>query len=144
MTVVGSKRMIVYDDMEPLEKLKIYDARVEAPPHYDSFAEFTYSYHYGDVYVPCIKQEEPLKLECQHFLDCIRGECVPIAEGRRGLEVVSILEMATESLRQHGVSVAIEALPKGNNGDGHSAGGGNNDDKGRLVMPSIMRVPVVE
>ena len=91
MTVVGSKRMIVYDDMEPLEKLKIYDARVEAPPHYDSFAEFTYSYHYGDAYVPCIKQEEPLKLECQHFLDCIRGECVPLAEGRRGLEVVSIL-----------------------------------------------------
>src|SRR5260370_42102785 len=71
MTVVGSQRMIVYDDTEPLEKLKIYDARVEAPPHYDSFAEFTYSYHYGDSYVPYIKQDEPLKLECQHFLECI-------------------------------------------------------------------------
>jgi predicted dehydrogenase len=143
MTVVGTKRMIVYDDMEPLDKLKIYDARVEAPPHYDSFAEFTYSYHYGDAYVPCIKQEEPLKLECQHFLDCIRGECVPMAEGRRGLEVVSILEAAAESLRQHGVSVAIEALPKGNNGNGHSAGRGNNDENGRLIMPSNMRDRVV-
>jgi predicted dehydrogenase len=135
--------MIVYDDMEPLEKLRTYDARVEAPPHYDSFAEFTYSYHYGDVYVPCIKQEEPLKLECQHFLDCIRGQCVPIAEGRRGLEVVSILEAATESLRQRGVSVAIEALPKGNDGNGHGAGRGNSEDDGRLILPAAMRVKVV-
>jgi predicted dehydrogenase len=143
MTVVGSKRMIVYDDMEPLEKLRIYDTRVEAPPHYDSFAEFTYSYHYGDVYVPCIKQEEPLKLECQHFLECIRGQCVPLADGRRGLEVVSILEAATESLRQRGVSVTTEALAKSNNGNGDGAGRGNNHDNGRLIMPAAMRVKVV-
>ena len=45
--------------------------RVERPPHYDTFAEFQYAYHYGDVHVPYIKQEEPLKTECQHFLDCI-------------------------------------------------------------------------
>ena len=106
MTVVGSKRMIVYDDTEPLEKLKVYDARVEVPPHYDTFAEFTYSYHYGDVYVPYIKQDEPLKLECQHFLECIRGKCAPIAGGRLGLEVVRILEAAAESLRQHGAPFA--------------------------------------
>lgn len=143
MTVVGSKRMIVYDDMEPLEKLKIYDARVEASPHYDSFAEFTYSYHYGDAYVPCIKQEEPLKLECQHLLDCIRGECVPMAEGRRGLEVMSILEAASRSLRQRGAPVAIETLAKGNNCNGDGAGRGNNDDNGRLVLPADMRVRVV-
>jgi len=48
MTIVGTKRMIVYDDVEPLEKIRIYDARVEVPPHYDTFAEFQYSYHYGD------------------------------------------------------------------------------------------------
>ena len=72
MTIVGSKRMIVYDDVAPLEKIRIFDARVESPPHYDTFAEFQYAYHYGDMYVPYIKQEEPLKTECQHFLDCIR------------------------------------------------------------------------
>ena len=77
MTVVGSQRMIVYDDTEPLEKLKIYDARVEVPPHYDTFAEFTYSYHYGDAYIPYIKQDEPLKLECQHFLDCVSATAQP-------------------------------------------------------------------
>jgi predicted dehydrogenase len=107
MTVVGSKRMIVYDDTEPLEKLKIYDARVDAPPHYDSFAEFTYSYHYGDSYVPYIKQDEPLKLESQHFLECIRDGRTPITSGQLGLEVVRILEAATQSLRQQGAAVKV-------------------------------------
>jgi predicted dehydrogenase len=107
MTVVGSRRMIVYDDTEPLEKLKIYDARVEVPAHYDTFAEFTYSYHYGDSYVPYIKQDEPLKLECQHFLDCIRGEATPITGGRAGLDVVRILEASSESLKLQGQAVPL-------------------------------------
>ena len=67
MTIVGSKRMIVYDDVAPLEKIRVFDVRVERPPHYDTFAEFHYAYHYGDMYAPYIKQEEPLKTECQHF-----------------------------------------------------------------------------
>ena len=108
MTVVGSRRMIVYDDTEPLEKLKIYDARVEVPPHYDTFAEFTYSYHYGDAYVPYIKQDEPLKLECQHFIDCIRKGTEPVTDGRLGLEVVRILEAADASLKQQGLTVGLE------------------------------------
>jgi len=122
MTVVGSRRMIVYDDTEPLEKLKIYDARVEVPPHYDSFAEFTYSYHNGDAYVPCIKQDEPLKLECQHFLDCIRGNGEPLSNGRLGLEVVRILEAADESLCQQGASVALGAAALSKNGSGSGNG----------------------
>jgi predicted dehydrogenase len=105
----------VYDDTEPLEKLKIYDARVEVPPHYDSFAEFTYSYHYGDSYVPYVKQDEPLKLECQHFLECINEGAVPITNGRLGLEVVKILEASSESLRQHGASVELQAAGAWNN-----------------------------
>src|SRR5437867_8917515 len=92
MTIVGTRRMIVYDDIAPLEKIKIYDARVEVPPHYDTFAEFHYSYHYGDVYVPYIKQEEPLKVECQHFLDCIRDSKIPLTGGKQGWELVRILE----------------------------------------------------
>ena len=135
MTVVGSRRMIVYDDTEPLEKLKIYDARVEVPPHYDSFAEFTYSYHYGDAYVPYIKQDEPLKLECQHFLDCISGESSEITGGRAGLEVVRILEAAGDSLRQMGVAVDLNIAPvglpnrelvKNGNGSIHGNGHGHN------------------
>src|SRR5215831_18100978 len=110
MTIVGSKRMIVYDDTEPLEKLRIYDARVEVPPHYDTFAEFQYSYHYGDSYIPYIKQDEPLKLECQHFVDCIRDGSVPLTDGRLGLDVVRILEAAGMSLQEKGAAVPLPAL----------------------------------
>lgn len=111
MTFVGSKRMIVYDDVATNEKLKIYDARVERPPHYDTFAEFQYSYHYGDMYVPYLKQEEPLKLECQHFLDCIRTGATPMTCGSRGRDVVQILELASQSLRQNGESLRLERRP---------------------------------
>jgi predicted dehydrogenase len=105
MTIVGSNRMIVYDDVAPLEKIRIFDARVETPPHYDTFAEFHYAYHYGDVYAPYIKQEEPLKTECQHFLDCIKQETTPLSDGNQGLELVRILEASSESLKQGGAPV---------------------------------------
>jgi len=105
MTIVGSKRMVVYDDVAPQEKIRIFDARVERPPHYDTFAEFHYAYHYGDSYIPYVKQEEPLKNECQHFLDCIRNGAVPLTSGTKGAEVVRILEASSESLRIGGAPV---------------------------------------
>jgi len=108
MTIVGSKMMIVYDDTEPLEKLKIYDKRVEVPPHYDSFAEFHYSYHYGDMYSPYLKQNEPLKVECQHFLDCIRTGKKTDSSGEEGLKVIQILEASSKSLAMGGARVEID------------------------------------
>jgi len=110
MVIVGSKRMIVYDDTQPLEKVKIYDKRVETPPHYDTFAEFQYSYHYGDIYSPYIKHEEPLKLETQHFLDCIRTGDTPQSSGIDGLQVVQILEASSKSLHNGGSRVEIAEL----------------------------------
>jgi predicted dehydrogenase len=111
MTIVGSKRMIVYDDIAPLEKLKIFDARVEVPPHYDTFGEFQYSYHYGDVYIPYIKQEEPLKVECHHFLECIQQGKTPLTHGRHGEELVKILEAASTSLKRNGAPVELLTYP---------------------------------
>jgi len=107
MTIVGSQRMIVYDDLEPLEKIRVFDTRVEHPPHYDTFGEFQYAYHYGDMYAPYIKQEEPLKTECQHFLDCIRDGGTPMSCGVRGTELVRILEASSESLRLGGTPVEL-------------------------------------
>jgi len=107
MTIVGSKRMIVYDDLAPLEKIRVFDTRVERPPHYDTFGEFQYAYHYGDMYAPYIKQEEPLKTECQHFLDCIKHGNKPLSCGTRGLELVKILEASSESLRRGGEAVQL-------------------------------------
>lgn len=110
MTFVGEKRMLVYNDLEPIEKIKIYDKRVERPPHYDTFAEFHYSYHYGDMYSPYLKQFEPLKEECQHFLDCIKTKSESISGGLEGLKVVQILSAASESLKQKGAAVPIGDL----------------------------------
>jgi predicted dehydrogenase len=107
MTIVGSKRMIVYDDIVTQEKIKIFDARVERPPHYDTFAEFQYAYHYGDIHCPYIKQDEPLKTECEHFLACIRNGKTPLTDGLAGLEVVRILEASSESLRLKGAPITL-------------------------------------
>lgn len=113
MTIVGSKRMIVYDDVAQQEKLRVYDMRVDRPPHYDTFAEFHYAYHYGDMYAPYIKQEEPLKTECQHFLDCIRENKTPLTCGTKGLELVRILEASSASLRQGGGPVYLRPYTNG-------------------------------
>ena len=108
MTIVGTRRMIVYDDLQPLEKIRIYDVRVERPPHYDTFADFHYSYHYGDSYIPHIRQEEPLRTECQHFLHCIENGERPLSSGYEGLELVRILEAASTSLKDKGTPVSLQ------------------------------------
>jgi len=110
MTFVGSRRMLVYNDLEPMEKIKIYDKRVEIPPHYDTFAEFHYSYHHGDMYSPFIKQYEPLKKECQEFLDCIKTGAKPESSGWEGLQVVQILEAASRSLKSGGAKIEVDQL----------------------------------
>ena len=107
MTIVGTRRMIVYDDLQTSEKIRIYDVRVERPPHYDTFAEFHYSYHYGDSYIPHIQQEEPLKVVCQHFVDCIENNTPPLTGGREGLEMVRILEASSVSLKSNGAPVTF-------------------------------------
>ncbi|HWF18553.1 MAG TPA: Gfo/Idh/MocA family oxidoreductase [Verrucomicrobiae bacterium] len=142
MTIVGSKRMIVYDDVMQQEKIKIFDARVERPPHYDTFAEFHYAYHYGDVYAPYLKQEEPLKIECQHFLDCIKNGSAPLTSGERGLDLVRILEASSESLKLGGgpvelapsLAVKVAFNPAAvRNGNGHRNGNGNGNGNGHAV-----------
>ena len=109
MTIVGSKRMVVYDDVAPQEKIRIFDVRVERPPHYDTFGEFQYAYHYGDMYSPYIKQDEPLKTECQHFLDSIHHGTTPLTDGTKGLEVVQILEASSESIKLDGAPIDLTA-----------------------------------
>jgi len=118
MTIVGSRRMIVYDDLQTHEKIKVYDVRVERPPHYDTFAEFQYSYHYGDSYIPHLNQEEPLKEVCRHFIDCIQTSAQPASGGREGLELVRILEAASASLKANGAAVI---LSQSCNGSGEPA-----------------------
>lgn len=102
-TVVGSHKMLVYDDVDSLEKIKIYDKGVEVPQYTDSFGEFQCSYRYGDVIIPHVPFTEPLRIESQHFLDCILGRIEePLSSGREGLKIVRILETAQHSLENSG------------------------------------------
>lgn len=114
MTIVGTKRMIIYDDLQTQEKIRVYDVRVERPPHYDTFAEFHYSYHHGDSYIPHLVQEEPLKTECQHFIECIENGNSPATDGEAGLKMVRILEAASASLQANGAPITFAAADEAN------------------------------
>lgn len=139
MTIVGSRRMIVYDDVAQQEKLRIFDARVEAPPHYDTFAEFHYAYHYGDTYAPYLKQEEPLKTECQHFLECIQHGKEPLTNGTKGTELVRILEASSESLKLGGSPVEMSRFNSSSprkEESAHPQGGSSKEKKSQWSMPA--------
>ena len=102
-TVVGSKKMLVYDDVEPVDKILIYDKGVDVPPYSDTEEEFHLSYRQGDGVPYPVKWVEPLRKECQHFLDCIRDGAVPCSDGHVGLRIVRVLEAAQRSLVKGGV-----------------------------------------
>ncbi len=107
-TFVGKKKMLLYDDTESQEKIKIYDKGVEAPPYYDNYGEFAFSYRYGDIYSPRIEDYEPLRHECSHFLECIDHNLTPRSCGISGLRVVSVLEAANESMKRNGLAMQVE------------------------------------
>ena len=101
--------MAVFDDLEANEKLKIYDKGAEVNTDYDTFAEYV-GLRFGDITVPYIRVGEPLRVECEHFLDCVRTRKTPLSDGQDGLRVVKVLEAADRSLEGNGSPVKIEAL----------------------------------
>lgn len=101
-TFVGSRKMLVYDDVSSLEKIRVYDKGVDVLPHYDNFGEFHLSYRFGDIFIPRLEQAEPLKIETAHFIACIEGREEPLSSGLHGLEVVEILEKACQSIKEDG------------------------------------------
>ncbi len=107
MTIVGSKKMAIYDDVEPLEKVKIYNKTIVAPKYSDTFGEFQFSYRYGATYSPWLDEIEPLKAECEHFVDCVQQLKKPRTDGQDGLEVVKVLAAADQSLHNGGGSIEL-------------------------------------
>jgi predicted dehydrogenase len=103
-TVVGSKKMAVFDDMEPREKIRVYDAGVDFPQV--GYGDLL-TLRFGDVYIPRVDMKEPLRLECQHFLDCINEGTTPVSDGRNGVDVLRVLRAAQRSLDQDGQPVAL-------------------------------------
>jgi predicted dehydrogenase len=96
----GSDRMILYDDVEPSEKVKVYDkgAVSETSDRYKLLVK----YRYGDMWAPQLDNAEALQVEVAHFIDCVRNGTQPITDGWAGLRVVKILEAADRSIREEG------------------------------------------
>ena len=107
LTVVGSKQMAVFDDMEAREKLRIYDKGV-TPPDYRSFGE-SLQIREGDIFVPRVSNAEPLAQELGHFLKVARREMPARSDAADGVRVVSVLAAASSSLKQAGKPVGVAA-----------------------------------
>ncbi len=105
-TIVGSKKMVVFDDMEATEKIKIYDKGVTYVPSVVSYSE-SLQLRSGDIWIPRIPMKEPLKTEAMHFIDCIQNGTTPRSDGRDGIRVTKVLEAAQASLDQNGAVVTI-------------------------------------
>lgn len=97
-TVVGSKKMATFSDLDDEGKLRIYDKAIDAPSDANSFGEFEFNYRAGDITVPYIRFTEPLMEECKHFIECVANHREPRSSGRSGLQVVKVLEAAQRSI----------------------------------------------
>ncbi len=106
LTVVGNKKMAVFDDMESSEKIRIYDKGVGANPDYRTYGE-DLTLRFGDIIIPSVKMKEPLRAECEHFIQSIQTGQRPRSDGYNGLRVVKVLEAAQKSLKSGGKPVTI-------------------------------------
>jgi predicted dehydrogenase len=105
LTIVGSKQMVVFDDMEASEKIRIYDKGVVKSG--DSYAE-AITLRSGDIHIPKIDLKEPLGIECKHFIECIEKDLKPLTDGYNGLNTVKVLEAADMSLKNKGALVMLQ------------------------------------
>jgi predicted dehydrogenase len=110
-TVVGTQKMVVFDDMEASEKIKVYDKGVDRGGQVVSYGD-ALTVRNGDILIPKISLQEPLKLECAHFVECVRERKQPLTDGLDGLRVVKVLDAAQKSLKSGGAPVAIRPLPQ--------------------------------
>lgn len=107
MLVAGSKKMVVWDDNQPSEKIRVYDKGIEVIRTPDDIYHTLIQYRTGDMYAPKIDTTEALSVETQHVVDVLKGNAKPLVDGRRGLDVVRILEAAQASLHQRGKEIPL-------------------------------------
>ena len=103
----GSRRMVVFDDLEASEKIKVYDRGISLNPSPENVYQMLIGYRAGDMWAPQIAVSEALTVEAAHFVTCIRDAAEPITGGEAGLHVVRLLEAATESMAQQGRLVTL-------------------------------------
>jgi predicted dehydrogenase len=103
----GSKKMIVYDDLEPTEKIKIYDKGITLDEGTENAHQFRIGYRAGDMWAPHISTTEALQTEVEHFVECLRTGAQPLSSGISGLRVVEVLEATCRSIAEQGKPILI-------------------------------------
>ena len=109
VTVVGDRKMVVFDDTHATEKLRIYDRGADYQPREGGFAEFIAAVRDGDIVIPRLEQREPLREQLEHFVDCINTGKRPIASAEDGVAIVKVLERAQHELRENASARAARA-----------------------------------
>jgi predicted dehydrogenase len=109
ITLVGDKKMVTWDDLSSAGAITIYDKGVIREPYYDSYGEFHMLAREGDVTIPKLQLEEPLKRQARFFVDAISKKNASVCSGERGWDVVRTLEAINESIEKGGAPVAIES-----------------------------------
>jgi predicted dehydrogenase len=104
----GSRRMVVFDDLEASEKVKVYDRGISVDPSPQNVYQLLVGYRSGDMWAPKLAVAEALNVEARHFIECIETGATPITDGEAGLRVVRLLEAATESMNSQGRLVALQ------------------------------------
>ncbi len=107
----GSKKMITYDDLEPSEKVKVYDKGISFTDDPQQIYQMRVGYRTGDMWAPQIDASEALRVEGEHFVDCILNNKVPRTDGKLGMRVVQLIEAASRSMIEHGRSVKLNGVP---------------------------------
>jgi predicted dehydrogenase len=103
----GSRKMILYDDLEPSEKIKVYDKGITINDSKENLYKTLIGYRTGDMWAPQLDTKEALSVEASHFIECIEHDKAPLTDGRAGLAVVRILEAASKSMQGRGRPVKI-------------------------------------
>src|SRR5690606_24715124 len=103
----GSRKMIKYDDLEPSEKVKVYDKGIDYTDDPQQIFEMRVGYRTGDMWAPKLAITEALRVEAEHFVDCIDHGRLPDTHGELGLHVVALIEAANQSMRHRGETVQI-------------------------------------
>lgn len=103
--IAGSKKMVLYNDIEPVEKIKIYDSGIDIDP--TQITPFNPVYRGGEIIIPQIDQTEALKKVSEHFIDCIRQRKKPLTDGENGLRVIKILEATNKSIESNGKEILL-------------------------------------
>jgi predicted dehydrogenase len=109
ITVVGTKRMVVWDDMQPLESIRVYDKGLMEEPYYDSFGEFQLRLRDADIIIPKLSMQEPLKAQADGFIRRLADGVKTPSEAESGVRVMACLDAIQQSLREQGRRVAVSA-----------------------------------